>query len=297
MLRIALMIPIATMAATAATPASADPGGAPHGGPNAGSAMGGLNAGGGLGINAGAGSGPMSGGLGASVRGDARINSQGAINANSRAMERANINSAIKPNANDEIVTGTRIREHGSNGASVRSMGDVRANGNLSARTNLTGVVNGTTVVNADGDTVGTVTGVRTVGNGNVKAVQITLTDGSVINVDSRSLAQASGTLTTNTTTGNVKLPNASLNGQIHASPKSAVGGLAGISTLTGLATGLTVNNSGGEAIGTVSGIVTSRSGAVLAINVDLDAGGTVSLPATTLSMDGTTVVTNSTSF
>jgi hypothetical protein len=210
-------------------------------------------------------------------------------------MERANVNSAIKPSANDEIVTGTRIRENGSNGASVRSIRDTRANGGVSARTSLTGVTTGTAVVDSTGATVGTVTGVRTVGNGNVRAVQITLTDGSVINVDSRSLSLAGGTLTTSNVTGNVKLPNASLNGQVHASPKSAVGGLAGITTLTGLATGLTVNDSGGTAVGTVSSIVTSRSGAVLAINVDLDAGGTVTLPATSLSMDGTTVVTNST--
>ena len=89
---------------------------------------------------------------------------------------------------------------------------------------------------------------------------------------------------------------HANIQGLTHASPNSALAG-AGVTTLTGLTTGLTVNNSGGTAIGTVDQVITNRAGAVVGIRVTLTDGSTVIIPATTLSMNGTTVITSSTQF
>jgi hypothetical protein len=155
------------------------------------------------------------------------------------------------------------------------------------------------TVVDSTGATIGTVTGVTTVGNGSARTVQVTLTGGQVINLSSRSLSLNGSTLTTSSLTSNVHsqgAAHANINGLIHASPHSALAS-AGVTTLTGLATGLTVNNSGGTAIGTVNQVFTNTSGAVVGIRVDLAGGGTVIIPATTLSINGTTVVTSSTQF
>ena len=88
---------------------------------------------------------------------------------------------------------------------------------------------------------------------------------------------------------------HANINGLVHASPNSALSS-AGVTTLTGLTTGLTVNNSAGTSIGTVSSVLTNRAGAVVGVKVALTGGGSVTLPATSLSMNGTTVVTSSTS-
>lgn len=88
---------------------------------------------------------------------------------------------------------------------------------------------------------------------------------------------------------------HASVNGLVHASPKSALA-RAGVTSLTGLTTGLAVNNSAGTKIGTVSNIFANRTGAVVGVQVSLNGGGSVTLPATSLSMNGTTVVTSSAS-
>ncbi len=84
---------------------------------------------------------------------------------------------------------------------------------------------------------------------------------------------------------------HANVNGLTHANSNSVLAN-AGVTTLTGLAAGATVNNTGGTLLGTVDSIVTNKSGAVVGVNVTLDSGGTVFIPATTLTMDGTTVVT-----
>ena len=152
-------------------------------------------------------------------------------------------------------------------------------------------------VLDTNGTAIGTVTGIRTVGNGSAKTVQVTLTDGTIVTLDANSLTLTDGVLTTSSLTSTVNsqgAAHANINGLIHASPRSALA-TAGVTTLTGLSTGLTVNNLAGDSIGTVSGIVTNRSGAVVGIRVDLTGGGTVLLPATSLSMSGTTVVTSST--
>ena len=84
---------------------------------------------------------------------------------------------------------------------------------------------------------------------------------------------------------------HANVNGLTHANSNSVLAN-AGVTTLTGLAAGATVNNTGGTLLGTVDSIVTNKSGAVVGVNVTLDSGGTLFIPATTLTMDGTTVVT-----
>ncbi|MCL6684234.1 hypothetical protein [Sphingomonas alba] len=83
---------------------------------------------------------------------------------------------------------------------------------------------------------------------------------------------------------------HANVNGLTHANSNSVLSG-AGVTTLTGLAAGATVSNTAGT-LGTVSSIVTNKSGAVVGINVTLDSGGTVFIPATTLTMNGTAVTT-----
>jgi hypothetical protein len=167
------------------------------------------------------------------------------------------------------------------------------------ANSKLTGVTSGMTVVDSTGATVGTVTGVSTRGNGGTRSVQVTLANGQIITLSPNSLTLDGDVLTTTSLTTNVAsqgAAHANINGLIHASPNSALSS-AGVTTLTGLTTGLTVNNSGGTSIGTVDQVFTNSSGAVVGVRVDLTGGGSVILPATSLSMNGTVVTTNSTQF
>lgn len=286
MTRTGFIASIASAAVVAATPALAAPGGngGGHGGGHGGQ------------VNVGAGA-----NIGATVRDTARVNSQGSVNANARAMERANANSAIDSNA--DVVTGSRLKAEDSNRvrSSVRGDNRVATAGMLGTPLNsqLTGVTNGMAVVDTGGATVGTVTGISTKGNGSIRDVQVTLTNGQIITLAPNSLNLSGGILTTNSLTTNVNsqgAAHASVNGLVHASPNSALA-RAGVTSLTGLATGLTVNNSGGTSVGTVSRIVTNRTGGVVAIDVALTGGGTATIPATSLSMNGSTVVTSSTNF
>ena len=268
MTRISLTASIATLALVAAAPALAKPGG---GGDGArGAARGGAAA--------------PARDVGSAVRDVARtVNDR-----TSGAIDRANANSLSRSPADSEAVTGTRIPS-----TSIDSRAKAKASVSANANASLTGVTTGMSVVDSSGVEVGTVTGVRTVGSGNVKAVQVTLADGSVILLSPNSVSLDGDVLTTTSLTSDVTLPNASINGLVNANPRSALG-LAGVTTLTGLTTGLTVNTSGGELVGTVSSVLTNRAGAVVAIQVALEGGGTATIPATTLRMDGTTVVTTS---
>jgi hypothetical protein len=291
MFRNSLTASIATFALIAATPVLAKPGGGGGGGM-------GIGAGGGIGASVRAG-GAANTDIGVNVRDTVRVQSQGSANANARAMERANENSALSNDLSSETMTGSRIRTRDLQDSSTRisSRSSTRLSQQNKAATNgLFGlqVTPGTTVTDSGGATIGTVTGIRTVGNGSVKSVEVTLNDGSVIVLSGNSLTANGDVLVTNSLTSNVNgqgAAHASINGLVHASPNSALA-LGGVTTLTGLTSGLTVNGSGGTAIGTVSSVLANRSGAVVGITVDLDAGGTVTIPATTLTMDGTTVVT-----
>lgn len=295
---------VASLAIITAAPALAGPGGG-HGG---GGAMG--NMGGGMGAQ----------GMGQTMRDTGRLNSQGAAHANPRALERANENSVlnsagtgntatrIRGRSDLESTTGTRIPEGLDARSAPKSRAGARADVSVNAMGNvkLTGVTDGMTVVDSTGTTIGTVAGVTAKGNGSARIVQVTLNDGTMILLSARSLSLNDGVLTTNSMVSTANASNrrvnsqgpahASIQGLTRASPKSVLAG-AGVTTLTGLATGLTVENSGGTSIGTVDSIVTNRAGAVVGIRVDLTSGGTVLIPATTLSMDGTTVITSSTQF
>lgn len=255
-----------------------------------------------------------------SSRGQSRI----SASANTRTQLGAQVTpgTSISDSSGTTIGTVTGIRTTGNgavksvqvtldsgqvidvSGRSLSLNGDVLTTNTLTSNingqraaslsTSLSGVTSGMSVVDSGGATIGTVTGIRTVGNGSVNSVQVTLTDGTIINLGPNSLSLDGDVLTTSSLTSNVNsqgAANASINGLIHASPRSALA-LAGVTTLTGLDAGLTVNGSGGSAIGTVSSILTNRSGAVVGITVDLDAGGTVTIPATTLSMNGDIVDT-----
>jgi hypothetical protein len=281
MFRNTLFATIATAAVVVATPALAKPG-----------ASGGLSGGLGTSVRAG---GATTTDIGVSVRDTARVNGQAAAsaNANARAMERANTNSAVSNDLSSETTTGSRIRTRDLQSDSSTRI-STKSNLSTSTQTQLSGVTTGMTVVDSGGTTVGTVTGLRTVGNGSVKTVQVTLSDGSVIFLSPNSLTLNGDVLTTTSLTTNVNTQgaaHASIDGLIHANPRSALGA-AGITTLTGLTTGLTVNGTGGTAVGTVSSVLVNQSGAVVGITVDLTGGGTVTIPATTLTMNGTVVET-----
>lgn len=278
MKRLTFFTSIAAASIIAATPALAGPGG--HGGGDRGGGLGG-------GINAGAG-GLGGQGMGATMRDLGRANSQALGHANQHGIDHANSNSVLS----GEAATGTRIPESATR---------IHATG--MAGTKLTGVTTGMTVVDSSGATIGTVAGITTRGNGSARIVQVTLTSGQTIFLSPSSLSLNNGVLTTTSLATNVNgrinsqsPAHASINGLTHASPRSVLAS-AGVTTLTGLATGLTVDNSGGTAIGTVDSILLNRAGGVVAIRVALIGGGTATIPATTLSMNGTTVVTSSAQF
>lgn len=263
-----ILASIATIAIVAAAPALAKPGGGGGGGQGHGKG----------GVNAGA---TMGGGMG---RGGGIGNMGGGVDTMSRI---------------DSMDSGSTTRIRGNADVSTRSMGL----GNI----DLSGVVDGMTVVDSEGTTIGTVTDISTRGNsGKVRSVEVTLTDGTIINLSPRSLTLEDDVLTTSSleSTANASNrrvnsqgpANASITGLMNASPNSVLGS-AGVTTLTGLTTGLTVNNSEGTSIGTVTEVLTNRSGAVIGIRVDLTEGDVVFIPATTLTIDGTIVTTDSPDF
>ena len=260
MKRSKILASIATIAIIAATPALAKPGGGGGGGMGGGHGAGGVNAG------------SMGGGMG---RGMGRGGGVGAG---------ADVSTRV-----DSMDSGSTTRIRGQERISATS-----------SNVKLTGVSNGMAVVDSGGASVGTVTGITTKGNsGQIRTVQVTLTDGSIITLAPKGLTVDGDVLTTTSLTTNVRsqgAAHANINGLINASPNSALAS-AGVTSLTGLATGLTIENSGGTPIGTVNEVILNRSGAVVGIRVDLVGGGSTIIPATTLRMDGTTVVTNSTSF
>jgi hypothetical protein len=183
----------------------------------------------------------------------------------------------------------------GSGSIGTTTLGGSKRLGNATARTQLTGITNGMSVVDTGGATVGTVTNISTKGNGSLRDVQVTLANGRRILLAPSSLTSNGGVLTTSSLTNTVKsqgIAHASVNGLAHASPHSALNG-AGITTFTGLSTGMTVNNSVGTSIGNVSGIVLNRSGAVAGVQVALNGGGTALIPAPSLAFDGSVVTTS----
>jgi len=115
--------------------------------------------------------------------------------------------------------------------------------------------------------------------------------------------------MTTQTTTGtnynqNSPAPqnsqgpaNASPTGISHANQNSVLarGSVSG-STLPGLTSGLTVQNSSGTSVGTVSQVITGSDGSIRAVVVTGTDGKTYRLPPSSLSISGGVVTTTSTS-
>ena len=90
---------------------------------------------------------------------------------------------------------------------------------------------------------------------------------------------------------------NASPTGIAHANEHSVLArGAVQATTLPGLTTGLTVNNSAGTSIGTVSRVVTGTDGTIRMVIVTSSTGQTFRLPANTLTISGGVVTTTSTS-
>lgn len=89
---------------------------------------------------------------------------------------------------------------------------------------------------------------------------------------------------------------NASATGIAHANANSVLArGAVSTSTLPGLTTGLTVNNSTGTSIGTVSQVITGTDGSIRAVVVTSPTGQTFRLAPSTLTISGNVVTTTST--
>jgi sporulation protein YlmC with PRC-barrel domain len=278
---------MAAMASTAfaSAPLLAAPGGG-HG--NAGAHG---NAGGG------ASAGSMGGPAGAAL--DARLNSMGSLNASPTGIANANANSALSTG------TTTTVRTHGSANMdrmfpNTKTTTSVRSGA-------LTGLTTGMTLT-SNGTTVGTVQQIRTTGNGNVSVVIVQGTNGRMFAIPANKLTLANGTLTTtarlnginggaNPAVGVSQGPlHASTTGIANASSRSVLAaGAVASSVLPGLTTGLAVQTSGGTSVGTVSQVVTDRSGNIRLVIVTSPTGETFRLSPTTLTMSGDTVVTSQT--
>jgi hypothetical protein len=106
-------------------------------------------------------------------------------------------------------------------------------------------------------------------------------------------------TTTTTTTTTNPAVgvsqgpAHASVNGIAHANSHSVLAaGSVPSTSLPGLNTGLTVNTSGGTALGTVSQVITGSDGSIRMVIVTSPTGQTYRLPASSLSISGGVVTT-----
>ena len=85
---------------------------------------------------------------------------------------------------------------------------------------------------------------------------------------------------------------NASVTGLANASPASALGA-AGNVDLNSVAGGTAVIGTGGTSIGTVTGRVKNKSGATVGLQVKLADGTTATIPASQLSLSGTSLTTD----
>jgi sporulation protein YlmC with PRC-barrel domain len=279
-----IMCTLAGAALAVAGPAMAKPGGG--GGHGKGGVAAGTKAGGQMG-------GAGAGGPAATVGTDVSIGSSISTRGNGGEM---GAGASAKGSASAIDIRGS-TSARGNSGASVGTATNV---GTLNVE--LSDVTTGMTVVDSGGATVGTVSAINTIGgSGKLRSVQVTLTDGSIILLSPDSLTLDGDVLATTSLETNVRAANRRVNSQgpanaseqglANASPNSVLA-QAGVTTLTGLTTGLTVNTTGGALVGTVQEVVLNQSGAVIGIRVDLDSNGTVFIPATSLSMDGTTVIT-----
>lgn len=120
----------------------------------------------------------------------------------------------------------------------------------------------------------------------------------AVINSNANSALHTTTTTPTVNTNVNAKansqgVLNANPNGISHSSSNSALArGAVSSTALPGLTTGLTVNNSTGASIGTVSQVITGTDGSIRAVVVTSPTGQTTRLLPNTLSISGGVVTT-----
>ncbi|HJS40754.1 MAG TPA: PRC-barrel domain-containing protein [Sphingomicrobium sp.] len=242
------------------------------------------------------------GGPAATVGTDVSIGSSISTRGNGGGMG-AGAGATGSASASGKAGGGSAIDIRGSTSARGKSGASVGTAANVGTlNVELSDVTTGMMVVDSGGATVGTVSAINTIGgSGKLRSVQVTLTDGSIILLSPDSLTVDGDVLATTSLETNVRAANRRVNSQgpanaseqglANASPNSVLA-QAGVTTLIGLTAGLTVNTTGGALVGTVQEVVLNQNGAVVGIRVDLDSNGTVFIPATSLSMDGTTVIT-----
>ena len=106
---------------------------------------------------------------------------------------------------------------------------------------------------------------------------------------------------TTTTTTPTLRAPNSQ--GPLHANPRAIsransnsvlARGAVAPTALPGLTTGLTVQNSTGATVGTVSQVITGTDGSIRSVVVTTSTGATIRLAPSTLSISGGIVTTTS---
>ena len=159
--------------------------------------------------------------------------------------------------------------------ASVPSVGGVPAG--------VGSTVSGAATVNSQGPVNASPTGIDHADDNSV----LKSTDGASIRGGASATTSASTTARANS-----KGPDhASVNGLANASTKSVLGG-AGNVALNGLTGGTAVLNASGTSIGTVSGLVKNRAGATVGVQVTLSDGSKVTIPASQLSLSGSTLTT-----
>jgi hypothetical protein len=277
------MIPAAAMAQHGHGGGGGPPGGMPGGGGmgNAGG-MGGI---GGMGPGSMGGLGNSGTNVGVTTRDASRINSQGPAYASPTGIAHANQNS---------VLAGTSTTTRVTSGT-------------------LSGLGNGMTLF-SNGTAVGTVQQIRTTGNGSVAVVVVKGTNGGLYAVPANKLSLSGGTLSTTARLNGINSSanvaansqarlnsqgpaHASATGIAHANAHSVLAGGAVVSSaLPGLATGLTVNTSGGTTLGTVSRIVRGTDGTIRQVIVTSSTGQTYRLSPLSLSISGGVVTTTQTS-
>lgn len=163
----------------------------------------------------------------------------------------------------------------GGVGASVRDSARVGAQGSINADANAATRANANSAVKGAVDAT-TDTAVKT--GAKVKGKAKTATDTAAdVAADARAKAQGAA--------------NASVKGLSKASTNSALN-VAGRTDLSAVTEGTVIKGSGGADIGTVSEVVLNREGAVVGVMVNLEGGGTTTIPASTLTVDGSVVTT-----
>lgn len=138
----------------------------------------------------------------------------------------------------------------------------------------LPGLTTGLTVDTSGGTSFGTISQINTTRNGAISSVVVTTSTGQTFTVPASSLSISGNTVTLNTT---------------EAFESSGVPS----SLLPGLTTGQAVDLSGGTSLGTISQINTGANGTITSVVVTTASGQTYTLPASSLSISGTTVTAN----